>query len=112
MNIYTRYIDMMITIEISISQHIPTKDFFAISPSFPQVFLGEQAMDLVPEDWSLDDELLISSRHWTAGAGPEANDVQLNESRLSALGTHRGFSVVGKSLIFCPHRKKYGDDFP
>jgi hypothetical protein len=38
----------------------------------------------LPKDWTLDDELLISSRHWTAGAGPEANDVQLNESRLSA----------------------------
>ncbi|CAL1128711.1 unnamed protein product [Cladocopium goreaui] len=45
-----------------------------------------QSMELIPNllvDWTLDDELLISSRHWTAGAGPEANDVQLNESRLS-----------------------------
>ena len=48
--------------------------FFVISP---------MSRSELPKDWTLDDELLISSRHWTAGAGPEANDVQLNESRLS-----------------------------
>lgn len=39
------------------------------------------------EDWTLDDELLISSRHFAASGKP---DVQLNDGRLSHLGAEIG----------------------